>query len=152
MPGRCRHSLAETSDIRKSEWGVALAPPHLLDRRVEITGPTDRKMMINALNSGANAFMADFEDSNSPTWENVVSGQANLIDAIEGTIAFASDDGKRYRLNERTATLFVRPRGWAKALSSTPVSIRTRSPIFIAGPPQPCQCRDISAAWEHPPP
>jgi len=104
--------LAETADIRTYDWRVAPAPALLADRRVEITGPTDRKMMINALNSGANAFMADFEDSNSPTWENVVAGQGNLIDAIDGTIAFASDDGKRYRLNERTATLFVRPRGW----------------------------------------
>ncbi len=93
-------------------WRVATCPDDLLDRRVEITGPTDRKMLINALNSGARAFMADFEDANSPTWENMVQGQANLIDAIERTIAFESPDGRDYRLNEEVATLLVRPRGW----------------------------------------
>jgi malate synthase len=104
--------LPQTKSVRDDEWKVAAAPATLLDRRVEITGPVERKMMINALNSGAKVFMADFEDSNSPTWENVVAGQGNLIDAIDGTIDFSSADGKRYRLNEQTATLFVRPRGW----------------------------------------
>ncbi len=105
--------LPETAEVRASDWLVATPPADLLDRRVEITGPTDRKMVINALNSGANVFMADFEDSNSPTWANLVAGQANLIDAVEGSIAFvAPDTGRRYRLEERVATLMVRPRGW----------------------------------------
>ena len=103
----------ETAAIREADWTVAPIPADLVDRRVEITGPTDRKMIINALNSGANVFMADFEDSNSPTWANVVGGQANLIDAVDGTIAYvAPDTGKSYRLGERVATLMVRPRGW----------------------------------------
>ncbi len=97
---------------RDSEWKVARAPKDLQDRRVEITGPTDRKMLINALNSGARVFMADFEDANTPTWSNLVDGQANLIDAIERRIGFTSPEGKEYRLNEKVATLVVRPRGW----------------------------------------
>ncbi|HEX6535353.1 MAG TPA: malate synthase A [Gemmatimonadaceae bacterium] len=104
--------LAETAEVRAGDWRVAEPAPALLDRRVEITGPVDRKMMINALNSGASAFMADFEDSLSPTWENVVTGQENLIDAVRGTLEFTSPDGKSYRLAEKTATLLVRPRGW----------------------------------------
>ena len=105
--------LPETREIRRSDWTAALIPDDLRDRRVEITGPVDRKMIINALNSGANVFMADFEDSCSPTWRNVVEGQRNLVDAIERTIRFESPDGSRtYRLNDRTATLMVRPRGW----------------------------------------
>ena len=104
--------LAETADIRSREWHVAPVPAALRDRHVEITGPVERKMMINALNSGASCFMADFEDSLSPTWANVVRGQANLIDAIRGTISFANPDGRTYRLAERIATLLVRPRGW----------------------------------------
>jgi malate synthase len=104
--------LEETREVREGDWTVAPPPPDLRDRRVEITGPADRKMAINALNSGAKGFMADFEDSNSPTWENVVGGQANLIDAIEGTIEFTSEDGREYRLGEEIATLLVRPRGW----------------------------------------
>src|SRR4051812_3730092 len=104
--------LPETQGIRDGEWRVAPPPPDLQDRRVEITGPTDRKMVINALNSGARGFMADFEDSNSPTWRNMVGGHVNLTDAIEGTIEFTSPDGKDYRLNDEVATLLVRPRGW----------------------------------------
>ena len=104
--------LPETESIRKSDWKVAPIPKDLLDRRVEITGPVDRKMIINALNSGASVFMADFEDSNSPTWNNNVEGQYNLRDAIRGTIAYESPEGKRYRLGENLATLLVRPRGW----------------------------------------
>jgi malate synthase len=104
--------LEETASVRNGDWRVATAPPALLDRRVEITGPVDRKMMLNALNSGASVFMADFEDSLSPTWENVVLGQENLIDAVRRTLAFTSPDGREYRLDERTATLLVRPRGW----------------------------------------
>ena len=104
--------LAATRAVRESAWRIAPAPAVLADRRVEITGPVERKMMINALNSGANVFMADFEDANSPTWENVVDGQANCIDAIHGSIEHVAEDGRRYRLNPTTATLFVRPRGW----------------------------------------
>jgi malate synthase len=104
--------LHHTRSIRDTAWEVAPAPPDLADRRVEITGPVERKMMINALNSGASAFMADFEDSLSPTWENVVAGQANLLDAVRRDLAFTSPEGKEYRLDERTATLIVRPRGW----------------------------------------
>ncbi|MDQ2981839.1 MAG: malate synthase A, partial [Actinomycetota bacterium] len=102
---------ADTSDVRDSEWRVAEAPPDLTDRRVEITGPVDRKMIINALNSGARVFMADFEDAFTPTWSNVVEGQRNLADAVRGTIELETPD-KTYRLNEETAVLVPRPRGW----------------------------------------
>lgn len=104
--------LPDTASVREGEWRVAPVPGDLQVRKVEITGPTDRKMVINALNSGASVYMADFEDANTPTWENLVSGQANLIDAIERQIDFTSPEGKRYQLGERTATLVVRPRGW----------------------------------------
>src|ERR671914_2953813 len=104
--------LPETQEVRNGDWTIAPVPGDLRDRRVEITGPTDRKMVINALNSGARMFMADFEDSLSPTWRNVVEGQVNLVDAIERTIEFEGPDGKAYRLNEEVATLLVRPRGW----------------------------------------
>jgi malate synthase len=105
--------LPETLEIRDSEWRVRSAPAGLVDRRVEITGPVERKMMINALNSGAKVFMADFEDSNSPTWHNVIEGQLNLIDAVRGEIEFATPE-KTYRLRPEgdLATLVVRPRGW----------------------------------------
>jgi malate synthase len=104
--------LADTSAIREGSWTVAPLPADLLDRRVEITGPVDRKMIINGLNSGANVFMADFEDSNAPTWDNVVLGQLNLIDAVNGSIRYVQPDtGKVYRLEPPTATLMVRPRG-----------------------------------------
>jgi malate synthase len=104
--------LDETREVRDGDWQVAPAAPDLEDRRVEITGPVERKMMINALNSGASVFMADFEDSLSPTWDNVVEGQANLADAVRRRIGFTSPEGKQYRLAEKTATLVVRPRGW----------------------------------------
>jgi malate synthase len=104
--------LPGTSGIRQSEWKVAPIPQDLQDRRVEITGPTDRKMVINALNSGARVFMADCEDSLCPTWSNVVQGQLNLYDAVRRTISFESPEGKRYELADRTAVLLVRPRGW----------------------------------------
>ena len=104
--------LPETASIREAEWTVAPIPKDLLDRRVEITGPVDRKMVINALNSGANVFMADFEDSNAPTWSNVVEGQINLRDAVNRSIRLVSPEGKKYELAEKTATLLVRPRGW----------------------------------------
>src|SRR5213594_3764747 len=110
--GEMPQFLVTTSSVRDSGWKVAKAPKDLEDRRVEITGPTDRKMLINALNSGARGFMADFEDANSPTWSNMIEGQLNLTDAIERTIGFTSEDGKSYELNEKTATLLVRPRGW----------------------------------------
>jgi malate synthase len=103
--------LPETREVRESDWTIEPVPPGLRDRRVEITGPTDRKMVINALNSGARMFMADFEDANAPTWPNMVEGQANLTDAIEGTIELETPD-KTYRLNDEVATLLVRPRGW----------------------------------------
>jgi len=104
--------LAETADVRNRDWKVRPAPSPLLDRRVEITGPVDRKMVINALNSGANAFMADFEDSSTPTWKNMIEGQINLKDASEGTISYVNPkNGKQYALNEETAVLLVRPRG-----------------------------------------
>ena len=104
--------LSDTKPIREASWSVAPIPVDLLDRRVEITGPCDRKMVINALNSGANVFMADFEDSTAPTFFNVLSGQRNLVDAVARTITFTSDEGKAYALNEKSAVLFVRPRGW----------------------------------------
>jgi malate synthase len=112
LAGELPDFLAETRGVREdSSWRVAEAPPDLQDRRVEITGPTDRKMVINALNSGARVFMADFEDANSPTWSNLVEGQRNLIEAIERTISLDTGE-KRYRLNDEVATLLVRPRGW----------------------------------------
>jgi malate synthase len=104
--------LPETAGIRRGDWRVAPVPAELADRRVEITGPTDRKMLINALNSGARVYMADFEDANTPTWQNMFGGQANLVEAIDRTIDFESPDGRRYRLNEETAVLMPRPRGW----------------------------------------
>ncbi|MBM4435150.1 MAG: malate synthase A [Chloroflexi bacterium] len=104
--------LKETASVRAADWKVAPVPRDLEVRKVEITGPTDRKMVINALNSGASVFMTDFEDANTPTWDNMVSGQANLTDAIRREIDFTSPEGKRYQLNAETATLVVRPRGW----------------------------------------
>jgi malate synthase len=104
--------LPDTIDIREGDWTIAPVPADLLDRRVEITGPVDRKMIINALNSGAKVFMADFEDANAPNWENTIRGQINLRDAIAGSIDFVSPEGKAYRLKPTIATLMVRPRGW----------------------------------------
>jgi malate synthase len=102
----------QTEEIRKSQWRVCSAPSDLDDRRVEITGPVERKMMINAFNSGANVFMADFEDALSPTWTNVIEGQINLCEAVRKSLSFVSPEGKSYKLNEEIATLVVRPRGW----------------------------------------
>jgi malate synthase len=104
--------LADTRGVREGDWQVAPAPADLQNRRVEITGPADRKMMINAFNSGASGFMVDLEDSMSPTWANVVQGQVNLTDAIERTIEFTGPDGREYKLNDEIATMLVRPRGW----------------------------------------
>lgn len=110
--GKMPDFLPETAHIRESDWTVAPLPQDLQDRRVEITGPSERKMVINALNSGAKVFMADFEDSLSPTWEGIIEGQLNLRDAINRTISFTGPEGKQYSLQEKTATLLVRPRGW----------------------------------------
>ena len=110
--GEALDFLPETKEIREKEWSCAPIPADIVDRRVEITGPTDRKMIINALNSGARIFMADFEDANSPTWGNMVEGQINLRDAIRRTIEFTSPEGKEYRLNTKVAVLMPRPRGW----------------------------------------
>src|SRR6516162_2468 len=110
--GKMPDFLSDTASIRAANWAVAPIPHDLLDRRVEITGPVDRKMIINALNSGASVFMADFEDSNSPTWQNNLDGQRNLYDAVRRTIEYTSPEGKEYKLNPKPAVLFVRPRGW----------------------------------------
>jgi malate synthase len=110
--GRLPDFLPDTREVREREWTVAPIPADLQDRRVEITGPVDRKMVINALNSGASTYMADFEDSNSPTWDNCVSGQMNLRDAVRGSIDYTSPEGRRYALSDRTSVLIVRPRGW----------------------------------------
>jgi malate synthase len=104
---------ADTATLRAADWHVAPVTTRDLQKRwVELTGPTERKMLINALNSGADVYMADFEDANTPTWQNMLEGQINLIDAVDGTISFDNPDGRVYRLDERTATLLVRPRGW----------------------------------------
>src|SRR5687767_2962759 len=113
--GRLPDFLEETAAIRSGDWTVAPAPRDLQDRRVEITGPTDRKMVINALNCGANVFMADFEDANCPTFHNMIDGQVNLRDAVRRTISFeggADASQKLYRLKDKTAVLIPRPRGW----------------------------------------
>ena len=110
--GKLPDFLPETKSIRESDWSVAPVPNDHQDRRAEITGPTDRKMVINALNSGAKMYMADFEDSNTPTWDNQVSGQINMFDAVRKTISFTNEAGKSYTLNDNVATLLVRPRGW----------------------------------------
>jgi malate synthase len=110
--GQLPDFLPETAHIRAADWTVAPLPADLLDRRVEITGPTERKMVINALNSGASVFMADFEDANSPNWSNLIQGQVNVRDAARRAISYTSPEGKQYRLNDKIAVLFVRPRGW----------------------------------------
>src|SRR5436309_4175143 len=110
--GKLPDFLPETEHIRNSEWTIAPVPADLQDRRVEITGPVERKMIINALNSGAKVFMADFEDAFSPTWEDTIQGQINVRDAVNRTIEYTSPEGKKYALQEKTATLLVRPRGW----------------------------------------
>src|SRR5947209_2305914 len=106
--------LEATKDVREGDWQVAPPAPGLVDRRVEMTGPTDRKMTINALNSGARCWLADQEDANSPLWENVVNGPLNLMDSIDGTLEFTSPEGKEYRVRDdvQLPTIIVRPRGW----------------------------------------
>lgn len=130
--------LPETREIRESDWSVCEVPADLEDRRVEITGPTDRKMIINALNSGAKVFMADFEDSLSPTWHNVVQGQINLRDAVNRTIKLDAG-GKHYALKDRTATLIVRPRGWHL----------TEKHILVDGAPVPAAFVDFGLYLYH---
>src|SRR5580698_4817037 len=103
--GKLPDFLTDTKSIREGDWKVAKIPPDLLDRRVEITGPVDRKMIVNALNSGAKVFMADFEDSNAPTWQNTLEGQANLRDAVDGSIRYISPENKSYELQPKVATL-----------------------------------------------
>src|SRR5215469_2302491 len=110
--GQLPNYLAETRSVREGHWQVLPVPEDLQDRRVEITGPVERKMVINALNSGANCFMADFEDAHSPTWQGTIEGHVNVRDAVRGMIEYVSADGKRYKLGEHPATLIVRPRGW----------------------------------------
>src|SRR3989338_2016207 len=112
ISGHVHAFLKETESIRTQSWTVAPSPPDLEKRHVEITGPVEAKMMINALNSGADVFMADFEDALSPTWDNILQGQKNLKEAVCHTLTFTSDEGKKYELKEKTATLLVRPRGW----------------------------------------
>src|SRR3989442_2169248 len=119
--GRLPDFLPATRALRERDWTVAPIPRDLLERKVEITGPVDRKMVINALNSGASVFMADFEDAHSPTWENTIRGQQNLVDAVHGTIAFTGPDDRRYTLNPRTASLMVRPRGWHLVAQHVPM-------------------------------
>src|SRR5687768_11765176 len=109
--GKLPDFLPETKAVRDADWVIAPQPKDMLDRRVEITGPTDRKMVINALNCGASTFMADFEDANCPTWHNMIDGQINLRDAVRRTITF-EQAGKYYKLNDKTAVLIPRPRGW----------------------------------------
>lgn len=130
----------DTEVIRNSEWQVSPLPIDLQDRRVEITGPAgDRKMVINALNSGASCFMADFEDANSPTWENSIQGQINLRDAISKTVEFTNENGKQYRLNDHVATLLVRPRGWHL----------TEKHITVDGSPVPGSIFDFALYFFH---
>jgi len=110
--GKRPQFLDETKHIRETDWKVAPIPKDLTERKVEITGPVDAKMIINALNSGASVYMADFEDSHAPTWDNTLQGQINLRETVKGTIGFTSPEGKKYALNPKIATLMVRPRGW----------------------------------------
>jgi malate synthase len=110
--GKMFDFLDETATVRNGDWTIAKVPVELLDRRVEITGPAERKMLINGLNAGARVYMADLEDSMTPTWPNVIEGQINLRDAVNCTIKHVNPDGKTYRLKEKTSVLFVRPRGW----------------------------------------
>jgi malate synthase len=110
--GQLPDFLPETADIRGGAWRVPAPPPDLVDRRTEITGPVERKMAINALNSGAQCWMADFEDANSPTWDNVIEGQINIRDAVRRTITYTSPEGKAYALKGKSAVIICRPRGW----------------------------------------
>jgi malate synthase len=137
--GKLPGFLAGTESVRNSDWTVAPIPDDLRDRRVEITGPVERKMIINALNSGANVFMADFEDSNSPTWTNTIEGQLNLRDAVRREITFTNPAGKKYQLNDQTAVLFVRPRGWHL----------TEKHVTLDGKPIPASLLDFGLYFFH---
>ncbi len=133
--------LPETAAIRAADWTVAPCPADLADRRVEITGPVERKMAINALNSGANVFMADFEDSLTPTWTSLLQGQINLRDAVRRTIRYDSPEGRHYELRDEVARLMVRPRGW-----HLPTSSRRRVALAVcADVPTPRRC--TTSAW-----
>lgn len=137
--GKLPDFLEETRSIREAEWQVASIPPDLQDRRVEITGPVDRKMVINALNSGARVFMADFEDSSSPTWDAMMQGQVNLYDAVRRQIDFTATNGKHYKLKAKPATLFVRARGWHM----------TESHVRLDGRPVPAGLWDFGLYFFH---
>ena len=139
LAGELPDFLPETAPVRDAEWMVAPAPPDWDDRRVEITGPTDAKMMINALNSGAKVFMADFEDALSPPWANVVGGQANCYDAVRRTLEHTSPEGKHYRLAAELATLVVRPRGWHLV----------ESHLLVDGAPVPASLFDFGLYFFH---
>ncbi len=139
VAGHRPNFLEESRSLREADWRVAPPPPDLVDRRVEITGPVDRKTIINALNSGASAFMADFEDAHSPTWLGTVRGQANLRDAVRRTIAWTSPDGREYRLGPTPATLLVRPRGW---------HLEERH-LTLAGEPLPASLVDFGLFFAH---
>jgi malate synthase len=140
--------LAETAEVRRGTWKVASIPADLHDRRVEITGPVDRKMIINALNSGASMFMADFEDANSPTWANIVSGQANLIDAVRRTITYENPDtGKRYKLNPRFRRCSC---GRAASICPSATSPSTSAPRRACCSTSACTCFTTRRRW--PPP
>jgi len=137
--GKMPDFLAETRQVRESEWKAACVPPALLDRRVEITGPLDRKMIISAMNSGASVFIADFEDSKSPAWTSVIEGQVNLRDAVRRTISFASPEGKRHKLCDLPALLMVRPRGWHLE----------EKHFFVDGRPISASLFDFGLFWFH---
>jgi len=137
--GKLPDFLPETKKIRESKWRVAPVPADLQERVVEITGPVDRKMIVNALNSGADVFMADFEDSNAPTWANNVEGQRHLFQAVRRSLAFTTPEGKRYELAAKTATLLVRPRGWHL----------TEKHVFIDGEPVSASLFDFSLFFFH---
>ena len=131
--------LPETAAIRDDpSWRVAPPAPGLIDRRVEITGPTDRKMTVNALNSGAKVWLADFEDATSPTWDNVIGGQLNLLDALDRRIDFTSPEGKRYALGDDLATIVVRPRGWH--LAEKHIVVDGRADLRAAWSTSACTC------------
>ncbi|MFL5338393.1 MAG: malate synthase A, partial [Geminicoccaceae bacterium] len=131
--------LPETRAVREGTWSVAPAPADLDDRRVEITGPVEPKMMINALNSGARVFMADFEDALSPPWANVIAGQLACVDAVRRTLRYASPEGKEYRLHDRLATLVIRPRGWHL----------DEKHLVIGGRPEPAALVDFGLYFFH---
>jgi malate synthase len=124
--------LPETKHIREGDWKIAPLPKALERRRTEITGPVERKMIINAYNSGADSYMTDFEDSNSPNWYNQIQGQVNLVDAIRRKLSFVNEVGKEYKLNDRIATLQIRPRGWHLGRETCDWSMASASPVAFS--------------------